>query len=301
MKQKAKRFNKGKLRYELMPSFAQEKVIEVYTRGAHKYSVYKDAKGKLIKGSDIPFEDIGDMDLTVVEDGANNWRLGQDWTSSMASVKRHIALWEKGIDVDDDPAMKTLHLANAAWGLLSILEFYKIYPQGDNRNHSYMSNVKIGLDIDEVLCDWVGDWTEYRGIDRPDSWYFDRGLMDEFEAMKKKGELKDFYLSLQPLITSSEIPFEPHCYITSRPVDTAVTEEWLAKHGFPARPVFTTAVGHSKVDIALEQGLDIFVDDAYHNFQALNQAGVCCYLMDAKHNQRYDVGHKRIFNLKELM
>ncbi len=302
VKPSAKRYNKGKLRYELVPSFAMEKLVEVYTRGAHKYSVYKDSEGNIIKGADIPFEELDNYgNLETIEDGANNWRLGQDWLSSMGSVKRHIADWEKGIDIDSDPAMKTLHLANAAWGLFSLLEFYKIHPEGDNRPHPYLNQPKIGLDIDEVLCNWVGDWAEYRGLDTPTSWWFDRGLMDEFNEMKEKGKLEEFYLSLKPLIEPMDIPFEPHCYITSRPVYTEVTEQWLDKNGFPARPVFTTGVGRSKVQIALEQGVDIFVDDGYHNFLELNKAGICCYLMDAPHNRRYDVGHKRIFNLKELM
>lgn len=297
---KAKRFNKGKLRYELVPTFALEKIVEVYTRGAHKYSVYKDKEGKLIRGVDIPFEEVGNMDLEMVEDGANNWRLGQNWMGSMASVKRHIARWEAGEDIDPDPAMMTFHLANAAWGLMSLLEYYKIFPQGDDRNHAYLNPPKIGLDIDEVLCNWVGDWTDRHDMVTPTSWSFDREIGERFKRMKAEGTLDEFYLSLQPLIKPEDIPFEPHCYITSRPVDSKVTEEWLAKHGFPARPVYTVDLNHSKVDIALEQELDIFVDDGYHNFVALNQAGVCTYLMDAPHNRRYDVGFKRIKSLMDL-
>ena len=43
-----------------------------------------------------------------------------------------------------------------------------------------------------------------------------------------------------------------------------------------------------------------FVDDKFENFVELNKNGICCFLMDAPHNQRYDVGHKRIKSLKEL-
>lgn len=300
-KQTAKRYNKGKLRYELLPTHALKSVVEVYTKGAHKYSVYKDTDGNLIKGSEIPFEEVSNRNLELIEDGANNWRLGQNWMGSIASVERHIEEWKQGIDFDKDPSMGTYHLANAAWGLLSILEYYKIYPQGDDRPHKYLNEPKIGLDIDEVLCDWVGDWTKYRELPTPESWSFDRGLIQEFEKMKSEGRLDEFYLSLHPLIQPSDIPFEPHCYITSRPVDTKITEEWLAKHGFPARPVFTTTSERTKAAIAKEQGLDIFVDDGYHNFVELNKAGICTFLMDAPHNQRYDVGFKRIKELKEIV
>jgi hypothetical protein len=293
----AKRYNKGKSRHVLLPPFAKEALADVYTRGAHKYSVYKDPSGKLIQGKDFPFSDVGKYEL--IEDASNNWRLGQDWMGCMDSAMRHIEAWKSGEDFDSE--LGTYHLANAAWGLFSLLEFYKIFPEGDNRPHAYLNEKKIGLDIDEVLADWVGDWTDMRGLETPSSWYFDRELLQKFEEMKASGELDKFYMNLKPLINPSDIPFEPHCYITSRPVDSSVTEAWLAKHGFPARPVFTTTSERTKVVIAKEQGLDIFVDDGWHNFKSLNQAGICTFLMDAPHNQRYSVGFKRIKCLKDIL
>ena len=273
----AKRYNKGKSRHVLLPPFAKEALADVYTRGAHKYSTYKDADGNLIQGKDIPFEKVGDYEL--VEDASTNWRLGEDFDSELG----------------------TYHLANAAWGLFSLLEFYKIFPEGDDRPHNYLVEKKIGLDIDEVLADWVGDWTDMEGIERPENWYFDKDLMKKFDDMKERGEMDEFYMGIRPLIKPSDIPFEPHCYITSRPVSSEVSEAWLAKHGFPARPVYTTTKERTKVVIAKEQGLDIFVDDGWHNFKALNNAGICTFLMDASHNRRYNVGHKRIKNLKDLV
>lgn len=293
----AKRYNKGKSRHVLIPPFAKEALADVYTRGAHKYSMYKDKNGNLIQGKDIPFENVGQYEL--VEDASSNWRLGQDWMGCMDSAMRHIEAWKSGEDFDSE--LGTYHLANAAWGMFSLLEFYKIFPQGDNRPHNYLADRKIGLDIDEVLADWVGDWTDMRGIGTPSSWYFDRELLQKFEEMKANDTLDEFYMNIKPLIKPEDIPFEPHCYITSRPVDSAVSEAWLAKHGFPARPVFTTTKERTKVVIAKEQGLDIFVDDGWHNFKALNNAGICTFLMDAGHNRRYDVGFKRIKSLKELV
>jgi uncharacterized HAD superfamily protein len=98
----------------------------------------------------------------------------------------------------------------------------------------------------------------------------------------------------------SEIPFEPHCYITSRSIPKEWTEEWLAKNGFPSVPVYSIPHGASKVEVAKEAGIDIFVDDRYENFVELNRAGICCFLFEAKHNLRYDVGYKRIKSLKDL-
>ena len=54
-------------------------------------------------------------------------------------------------------------------------------------------------------------------------------------------------------------------------------------------------------DVIKDLDIDIFVDDRFDNFVELNKAGICCYLFDAPHNRRYDVGYKRIKSLKELI
>lgn len=124
--------------------------------------------------------------------------------------------------------------------------------------------------------------------------------MQRFEEMRSKGILDKFYLNLEPKIRGSEIPFEPVCYITSRPVATEITVEWLEKHGFPARPVYTVGMGESKIAVAKKAHVEFFVDDRYENFREFNENGICCYLFDAPHNHRYNVGFKRIKSLNEL-
>jgi hypothetical protein len=265
---KGLRHNTNKPRYDLVHPWAHEQMINVLTSGANKYE-------------------------------ERNWERGMAWTTVLASLKRHVAAVERGEDYD--PESGELHAAHIACNAHFLTAYYKVFPQGDDRPHNYLHMPKIGLDIDEVLCNWLGDWTKKYNMDTPVNWSFDPDMMKRFNEMKKENKLDDFFLNLQPLIDPMDIPFEPHCYITSRPVDSKITETWLAKHGFPARPVFTTSVGNSKVDIALEQGLEIFVDDSFSNFVDLNKAGVCCFLMDAPHNERYDVGHKRIKKLKDIL
>lgn len=58
--------------------------------------------------------------------------------------------------------------------------------------------------------------------------------------------------------------------------------------------------GQSKVDAAKES-VDVFVDDSYEHFVDLNRNGIFCYLFDAPHNRRYDVGFRRIKSLNELV
>lgn len=275
------RFNSNKLRHDLIEPFAIQELAKVFTKGAIKYE-------------------------------ARNWEKGMKWSNMLASLKRHINAFERGEDFDFDSECKDCqegecknhtglyHIAHAAWNCLGLLSYYKIYPQGDDRQHQYLTHPKIGLDIDEVICDWVGEWVKYHNIPVPKTWFFDRDIMSKFSSMREAGTLDEFYLSLPPKVDPDNIPFEPHCYITSRPVSTEVTEKWLDKHGFPARPVYTVPPGQSKLQIIKESGIEVFVDDRFDNFTELNKAGICTYLFDAPHNQRYNVGYKRIFSLKEL-
>lgn len=265
---KGLRFNAGKTRHDLIPPFAQEQYAKVLTAGSLKYA-------------------------------PRNWERGMSWGKVMASLKRHIIEFESGEDYDKETGV--LHMAHVMCNAAFLTEYYRIYPQGDDRPHKYLSDRKIGLDIDEVLCNFVKGWHERWGSDpSPQWWNYHRGMGACFEAMKSDGTLDDFYISLSPKITPSEIPFEPTCYVTSRPVNTKITEKWLEMHGFPAVKVYTVPLGSSKVDVIKEAGIDIFVDDSFANFSELNRAGICCFLFDAEHNRRYDVGYKRIKSLREL-
>lgn len=276
----ARRYNKGKLRYELLPEKALKDLVEVYTKGAEKYTVYNE-------------------DGSIKDDGANNWRKGLPWMSMLGSIERHIHAFKMGEDIDPD--LGTKHLANAAWGLLSLLEYYKIYPQGDDREHGYLSNLKIGLDIDEVICGWVSAWCEKFNIKIPQVWSFSYSNKDKFKLLSESGQLDEFYLNLPRIIDPKELPFEPHCYITSRSVPVELTMQWLENNGFPCKPVHSVGFGESKIEAAKASGIDVFVDDYYSNFIELNKAGICTYLYDAPHNQRYNVGYKRLYDLKDLI
>lgn len=258
------RFNEGKIRHDLLPSFAVEQLASVLTKGAEKYA-------------------------------ERNWELGMKWSNVMASLKRHISAFEKGEDYDPETGL--LHMAHVMCNASFLTEYYKIYPQGDDRPHKYLRRPKIGLDIDEVLADWVGHWTKFHGQEVPETWNFDRNIKEKFDLLKDD---KEFWLSIPVKTNPSDIHFEPHCYITSRSIPKEWTEEWLDKNGFPTMPVYSIGYGESKIEVAKKSGVEIFVDDRFENFVELNNAGICCYLFDALHNQRYDVGYKRIKSLSEL-
>lgn len=287
-KPKGKRYNKGKNRIELMPERPLMLIGDVYTGGAHKYTVYKDENGNEVLGKDIPFEDRHKYE--IVDDGADNWRKGLSWTEATGSVLRHIMAYKNGEDID--PELGTYHLANAAWGIISLLEFYQTHPELDDRKHAYLEEKKIGLDIDGVLADFVGaiNTLNDREGHEPIDWN-DPHVVERFKEVKRD---EDFWLNLKPLVTPQDVPFEPHCYITSRSIDINVTKRWLHTNGFADAPVYSIGVGESKVDTAIASGIDYFIDDYYKNFVELNQNKICTFLMNRSYNSKYNVGYKRI-------
>lgn len=265
---KGLRFNKGKIRYDLVPQFPLEQIARVLTYGAQKYE-------------------------------ENNWRRGMKWSNVIASLERHLQAIKSGEDFD--PETGILHSAHIATNAMFLTEYYRTFPSGDDRPHDYLRDVKIGLDIDEVLADWVGARCDKFGYNKPDYWNFSYENKKHFDDLTDSGELKEFYLNIPAKVDPNDIPFEPHCYITSRSIPDAITKEWLQRQGFATAPVYSVGFGQSKVDVAKEAGIDLFVDDSFKNFVELNNAGICTFLWDAKHNRRHNVGFKRIHSFQELL
>lgn len=261
---KGLRFNDGKTRHDLVPAYAQEQYARVLTEGSKKYA-------------------------------ERNWERGMKWSKVIASLERHLQEIKNCNDYDAES--KLLHSAHIMCNAAFLTEYYKIYPQGDDRPHRYLNTPKIGLDVDEVIADFVGAMMDRFPLMKTRSVYWnDPHILDNFVKVKTD---RKFWENIKPKNTN--LPFEPHCYITSRTIDKSVTEKWLKRHGFPSAPVYSVGHNESKVEIARKSGIEIFVDDRYENFVELNKAGVCTFLYDAPHNQRYDVGYKRIRSLSELV
>ena len=269
-----KRFNEGKNRLDLIPSFSQEQIAKVFTFGADLY-------------------------------GTDNYRAGMKWSKCLASLKRHIQAFEEGKDFDSDPrnTYNTYHIAHAAVNCMFLLEYYKCFPEGDDRNAPWKTLPSIGLDLDGVICDFSGSYNrelEKAGFN-PSPWKHWGMPYGTEKVWEKVSKDKDFWMNIEPLCDGASLPFEPCAYITYRPIPKEWVQEWLFKHSFPCEKVYVLEEGGSKYDTVKASGADVFVDDKFKTFQELNNKGMLCYLFDAPYNQKYDVGHLRIKSLEELV
>lgn len=268
-----RRYNKGKLRYELISNIGLERIAEVYTKGAEKYTLYNE-------------------DGSVKDDGANNWKNGFSWMDTIGSVERHIQSWKKGEDFD--PELKTRHLANAAWGLIALLEFEKTHPELDDRWKP--PTKRIGLDIDDVCASFVPAYCKKYNLEIPNSWYLDYNFIPRIQELVND---EDFWLNLNPLFNPNELLFEPSIYITARDERLKeFTNKWLEKNNFPKAPV---VFSRNKGEVCKEFKLDLFIDDSPKNFEEINNSGTCCFLMDTVWNRYKNVGYRRIHNVNDII
>lgn len=254
----------NEITWTLIPKNAQEIYARVLTRGAEKYA-------------------------------ERNWEKGMKWSKVIASLKRHLNAFELGEDMDPESALP--HMAHVMCNAAFLIQYMHTCPHLDDRPGSHITGAKIGLDIDEIVVDFIGGYCEKYGHTEPTSWNFDPLIAQRMEELRDD---QDFWLNLKPKIDPLSMPFEPHCYITNRPIPSEWTTEWLRRNNFPVRSVIT--IHGSKVEACQDNGIDIFVDDRYENYVTLNSAGVFCYLMDAPHNRRYThIGHHRIYKLSDIV
>jgi hypothetical protein len=261
------RYNQGKTRYDLLPSYPIDQLAQVLTKGAEKYA-------------------------------PRNWELGMPWSKITASLKRHLSAIESGEDFDKETGL--LHASHVLCNAAFLVEYYKTHPEHDDRPHKYLTQKRIGLDLDDVIVGFMEGFGERFGYGEVDSWNFTYQMRDHFKSLFDNEEAKEFFLNLKPAVDPKSIPFEPTAYVTARSIPVEWNQEWLQKHGFPTVPVYAVPFNQSKVEAIKDAKLDYFIDDRYENFIELNKAGICTFLWDRPHNKRYDVGYKRIFGFEDF-
>ncbi len=110
---KAKKFDGGKARFELIPPFALEAAAQVFTFGADKY-------------------------------GDRNWEQGLDYSRLKGALDRHMnAIW-KGIDLDDESGLP--HVGHALCCLLMLGEemLNPVYQKGQKLDDRPNNSINVG-------------------------------------------------------------------------------------------------------------------------------------------------------------
>lgn len=97
---KAIKYDEDKPRPELIPPCALMEIANVYAHGAKKYA-------------------------------PNNWRKGMEWSRIYGAVLRHLFRFWSGQNID--PESGYCHLAHAAFGLLTLLEYIRTDTGTDDR------------------------------------------------------------------------------------------------------------------------------------------------------------------------
>lgn len=95
------RYDKGKLRFDLIPAIPLMELAEVFTKGAEKYA-------------------------------DRNWQKGMKWSKCFAPIMRHLWKWWSGEKYDQEDGLS--HLAHACWGCMALMEYEHTCPNLDDRH-----------------------------------------------------------------------------------------------------------------------------------------------------------------------
>lgn len=101
--EQALRYNDGKPQWSLMDFDSFIPMIKVLEYGAHKYSIFKDKDGKLIKGSEISVEDS--VNLELISTGRENWKKGFNFLKLLESLARHLFALLRGEELDKESGL----------------------------------------------------------------------------------------------------------------------------------------------------------------------------------------------------
>ena len=135
--------------------------------------------------------------------------------------------------------------------------------------------LRCGLDIDDVLADFMGTYLERFGKPKKDS-----EITKNVQRILSKD--KNFWETL-PVINT--LNFTPTLYCTKRVNSKKWTKNWLKQNNFPDKPVYQVFCQlRNKADF-VKGRIDVFIDDSVSNFIAMNLAGVPCLLYNKDYNQ----------------
>lgn len=115
-------------RFDLIPPRVLKLVATHYGRGARKYNPLERTDGE--PGPAI-----------------DNWRLGYNYSSSIAALHRHLNAWQSGDDIDEETGSN--HLVAVIWHCMTLLEFQMTpgYEQAfDDRQQPIVNPIDATID-----------------------------------------------------------------------------------------------------------------------------------------------------------
>jgi 5'(3')-deoxyribonucleotidase len=149
-----------------------------------------------------------------------------------------------------------------------------------------MCKIKIGLDIDDTLLDFVGEYLKiFKSFDN------DHTITKNVNKLRLN---KKFWENLPKL---RSIDFEPTLYCTKRINPKSYTRNSLIKNGFPIKPIYQMYHQQGNKAVMIKGKVDVFIDDSISNFKMMNNSGVMCLLITTKHNKNFKT-NLRIDNLQ---
>lgn len=137
--------------------------------------------------------------------------------------------------------------------------------------------IKIGLDVDDVLAEFMETYLERFGSPKNDN----EITWNVFNVLRKD---KYFWENLPVL---NRLNFIPELYCTKRVNSKVYTKNWLTNNGFPKRPIYQMYYQHGNKADLIKGKVDIFIDDSVSNFIKMNLSGVPCLLYDKNYNQQW--------------
>lgn len=155
----------------------------------------------------------------------------------------------------------------------------------------------LALDVDGVLANF-SDAAIYRahalglGAGFPSGWREVRmwNIASRFtEVMQDAWLSKEFWMGVNPM-PNTRRDLVPAMYLTSRPIDSHITEAWLEKHGFQFAPVITVSKPEDKIAVLKKHSL-FLVDDHHLTIESCVKEGIEAYLFKAPYQRGYDVSH----------
>ena len=155
--------------------------------------------------------------------------------------------------------------------------------------------MKIGLDLDGVCAEFEQHFLQYLELPMhsPNHWD-DNRFMDNYHRI---ADDRLFWLTMLPLFNPEDLEFIPEIYVTARTIPSEVSALWLEINGFPEAEVITVG-REGKVD-ALQGRVDVFLDDAIHNYKDLNHHGINTVLVSRPQNAWYNA-ERRIGSVLEF-